>query len=48
MRVVKYWDRLPRGVVEVPSLEPFKARLDDALSNLVWLKISLLTAGGLG
>ena len=25
----------------------FKARLDGALSNLVWLTISLLTAGGL-
>jgi len=26
----------------------FKARLDGALSNLIWLKMSLLTAGGLG
>jgi len=46
--VVKHWHRLPRGVVEAPSLETFKARLDRALSNLVWLKMSLLTAGGLG
>jgi len=47
MRVVKHWNRLPREVVESPSLETFKARLDRALSNLVWLKMSLLTAGGL-
>jgi len=31
----------------VPSLETFKARLDGALSNLIQLKMSLLTAGGL-
>ena len=33
--------------MEAPSLETFKARLDGALSIVVWLKISLLTAGGL-
>jgi len=48
MRVVKHWHRLPREVVDAPSLETFKARLDRALSNLIWLKMSLLTAGGLG
>jgi len=46
LRVVKPWPRLPREVVDAPSLETFKARLDGALSNLVWLKMSLLTAGG--
>jgi len=46
VRVVKHWDRLPREVVEAPSLETFKAKLDGALSNLVWLKMSPLTAGG--
>jgi len=48
MRVVKHRNRLPREVVEAPSLETFQARLDGALSNLVWLKMSLLTAGRLG
>ncbi|KFW07787.1 hypothetical protein N326_10027, partial [Eurypyga helias] len=33
-RVVKDWDRLPREAVDAPSLEVFKARLDEALSNL--------------
>jgi len=48
MGVVKHWNRLPRGVVEAPSLETFRAGLDRALSNLFWLQMSLLTAGGLG
>jgi len=46
--MVKPWPRLPREVVDAPSLETFKARLDGALSNLVWLKMSLLMAGVLG
>ncbi|KFR09311.1 hypothetical protein Y956_07821, partial [Nipponia nippon] len=35
MRVVKHWKGLPREVVDAPSLETFKARLDGALSNLI-------------
>jgi len=35
MRVAKHWHRLPREVVEVPSLETFKARLEGALSSVV-------------
>ncbi|KFP22247.1 hypothetical protein Z169_14387, partial [Egretta garzetta] len=35
MKVVKHWNRLPSEVVEAPSLETFKARLDGALSNLI-------------
>ena len=34
IRVVKHWNRLSREVLEAPPLETFKARLDDALSNL--------------
>ena len=34
-RVARHWNRLPREVVDAPSLEVFKARLDGALSNLV-------------
>ncbi|PKU39222.1 rna-directed dna polymerase from mobile element jockey-like [Limosa lapponica baueri] len=33
--VVRHWNRLPREVVDAPSLEVFKARLDGALSNLL-------------
>jgi len=46
VRVVKPWPRLPREVVNAPSLETFQARLDGALSTLVQLKMSLLSAGG--
>ena len=35
MRVVKHWHRLPREVVDAPSLETFKVRLDGTLSNLI-------------
>ena len=34
-RVVRHWHRLPREAVDAPSLEVFKARLDEALSNLI-------------
>ena len=34
-RVVRYWNRLPREVVDAPSLEVFKARLDGTLGSLV-------------
>ena len=47
MRVVKHWPRLRREAVAAPSLAVLKARLDGALSNVVWWKMSLLMAGGL-
>jgi len=47
MRVVKHWPRLPREAVAAPSLAVLKARLDGALSNVVWWKMSLIMAGGL-
>ncbi|GAB0179132.1 hypothetical protein GRJ2_000378500 [Grus japonensis] len=34
-RVEKHWNRLPREVVDAPSLETFRVRLDGALSNLI-------------
>jgi len=47
MKVVKHWRRLPGEAVAAPSLAVFKARLDGALSSLVWWKVSLAVAGGL-
>jgi len=35
VRMLKHWKRLSREVVEAPSLEMFKVRLDGALSNLI-------------
>ena len=35
VRVVRHWNRLPSEVVDAPSLEELKARLDGAVSNLV-------------
>jgi len=35
-RVVRYWHRLLREVVDALSLEVFKTALDGALSNLFW------------
>jgi len=45
-KVVTHWNRLPKEVVDAPSLEAFKARLDVALGSLVWWLVTLHIAGG--
>ena len=35
VRVVRHWNRLPRGLVGALSLETLKVRLDQALGNLI-------------
>ena len=46
-RVVTHWSRLPKEVVDAPSLEAFKARLDVALGSLVWWLATLHIVGRL-
>jgi len=33
--MVRHWNNLPRELVDAPSLETFKVRLDQALCNLI-------------
>lgn len=44
--VVKHKSRLPKKATDAPSLNVFKARLDRALGNVGWWKISLPTSWG--
>ena len=48
VRVVRHWNRLPSELVDAPSLEAFKARLDGALSSLVLWEVSIPISRGLG
>lgn len=43
MKVVKYWNRFSREVIDAPSQERFKVWLDRALSNMIQLKMYLLS-----
>ena len=45
--MVTHWNRWPKEVVDAPSLEAFKARLDVALGSLVCWLVTLHIAGGL-
>ena len=42
-----HWNRLLKEVVDAPSLEAFKARLDVALGSPVWGLAALPMAGGM-
>jgi len=44
---VTHWNRLPKEVVDAPSPEAFKARLDVALGSQVWWLATLHIAEGL-
>jgi len=46
-RVVRPWHRLPGEVVDAPSLEAFKGRLDEAPGSLSWAVAVLPMAGRL-
>jgi len=45
--VVRHWNWLPSVGVDALSLETFKVRLHEALSNLIKLWMSLFIAGEL-
>lgn len=44
IRVVEHWNCLSREIVEAPYLDIPEVMLDKALSNLIWWRMSLMTA----
>jgi len=42
---MRQWNRLPREVVNAPSLEAFEARLNGILGSLIWWLTTLPMAG---
>lgn len=44
LRTEGHWNRLPREVVDAPSLEMFDAGLEESRGSLIWW-VALLTAG---
>jgi len=44
LRMTQHWNRLPREVVDSPSLEILKTGLDEVLRSLLW--VTLLRQGG--
>ena len=39
VQVMEHWNRLPREVVESPSLEIFKGHLDVVLGSVLWVSL---------
>ena len=45
LKEVRHWHRLPREAVGAPSMEVFRARLDESLGSLIWWGATLPMEG---